>query len=168
MIRVLVFSEVEIGQSVVEVVASSFRGLVEVRAERVDLTPLKAQALDASRMQIRADRLLELLGPTGAGRQRRVYVVDADGYVPGLNFVFGAAYGDKAVVFTKRLDPSSPLFDIRLAKEIIHELGHTLGLGHCRNPRCIMYFSNTIIDTDLKGPGFCDKCFEKLRRSVEI
>ncbi|MEL9991002.1 MAG: archaemetzincin family Zn-dependent metalloprotease [Thermoproteus sp.] len=167
MIEVLLLSEIEIRQSVVDVVVSSFRGLVEVRTTRVDLAPMKALALDASRMQIRADRLLELLEPA-RGRQRRVYVVDADGYVPGLNFVFGVAYGDKAVVFTRRLDPSSPLFDMRLAKEITHELGHTLGLGHCRNPRCVMYFSNTIVDTDLKGPGFCDRCFERLRRAAGI
>jgi archaemetzincin len=37
-------------------------------------------------------------------------------------------------------------------------LGHTYGLVHCRNPHCVMFFSNSLIDTDVKGPDFCQKC----------
>ncbi|MEW6586377.1 MAG: hypothetical protein AB1442_12300 [Nitrospirota bacterium] len=33
---------------------------------------------------------------------------------------------------------------------------------HCDHPHCIMYFSNSIIDTDRKGPGFCRLCEERL------
>ncbi len=51
----------------------------------------------------------------------------------------------------------------RVVKEAIHELGHTYGLGHCRDARCIMYFSNSLLDTDRKGAAFCVNC----RRMVE-
>jgi len=50
----------------------------------------------------------------------------------------------------------------RALKEAVHELGHLLGLPHCDNPRCIMFFSNTLADTDRKGPGFCPACRGKL------
>jgi len=48
----------------------------------------------------------------------------------------------------------------------LHELGHTCGLGHCRDPRGIMFFSNTLHNTDMKGPGFCAACREKVTRGV--
>jgi archaemetzincin len=40
----------------------------------------------------------------------------------------------------------------------VHELGHTYGLRHCRDPRCVMHFSNSLHDTDVKGAGFCPRC----------
>jgi predicted Zn-dependent protease len=49
--------------------------------------------------------------------------------------------------------------------EAVHELGHTYGLGHCGNPRCVMFFSNSLADTDGKGSGFCPSCESKLRSS---
>lgn len=165
MVKALLLAEVEISRRVVELVESSFRGLLKLDVSRVDLGEVKMKAFDKARGQIRADLLLDLLKPAG-GWRRYAYVVDGDGYVPGLNFVFGVAYGDKAIVFTERLKSTEELFEVRLAKEVIHELGHTLGLGHCDDPRCVMYFSNTIRDTDRKGPGFCDRCFERLRRAA--
>ncbi len=53
-----------------------------------------------------------------------------------------------------------------MVKEAVHDLGHTCGLGHCRNPRCVMFFSNTLGDTDVKGPGFCAACREKVNRGM--
>ncbi len=46
----------------------------------------------------------------------------------------------------------------RTLKEAIHEIGHTYGIGHCRDPRCVMHFSNSLADTDIKGPDFCHRC----------
>nr|WP_243666411.1 matrixin family metalloprotease [Vulcanisaeta sp. JCM 16159] len=50
-----------------------------------------------------------------------------------------------------------------MLKEVLHELGHSFGLDHCADPRCVMYFSNTIEDTDRKGPGYCQRCMARLR-----
>ena len=92
-------------------------------------------------------------------------VVDQDLYVPELNFVFGEA-GQKAAVISLtrlrqefyRLPQDQNLFYKRALIEAVHELGHTYGLGHCKNPRCVMFFSNSLIDTDRKGPEFCPEC----------
>ncbi|WP_236953667.1 hypothetical protein [Methanocaldococcus bathoardescens] len=47
--------------------------------------------------------------------------------------------------------------------EFIHEISHVLGLMHCKNKRCVMSFSNSIIDVDLKDWKYCEKCLKKLK-----
>ncbi|MDI9624334.1 MAG: archaemetzincin family Zn-dependent metalloprotease [Methanothermobacter sp.] len=92
-------------------------------------------------------------------------ITDVDLYAPGLNFVFGEAEspGKFAIISIYRLKhPDKRIFMERVLKEAIHELGHTSGLTHCSNPSCVMYFSNSIIDTDKKSYMFCNKCLKKL------
>jgi archaemetzincin len=97
-------------------------------------------------------------------------IVDHDLYVPELNFVFGEASQRVAVISLTRLrqefynlPQDQSLFHKRALTEAVHELGHTYGLGHCGNPRCVMFFSNSLIDTDRKGSEFCSKCKSNLR-----
>jgi archaemetzincin len=96
-------------------------------------------------------------------------IVDHDLYVPDLNFVFGEASRKAAVISLTRLrqefynlPEDRILFHMRVLTEAVHELGHTYGLGHCENPRCVMFFSNSLIDTDRKGSEFCQRCKNRL------
>jgi archaemetzincin len=102
-------------------------------------------------------------------------VTGVDLTAPGLNFVFGLAdpRGRAAVISLARLypefygQPRDPRrFKARAVIEAVHELGHLLGLGHCPDPACVMAFSNSLADTDRKGPGFCQACREKLGTEV--
>jgi archaemetzincin len=129
-------------------------------------------AYDPDRRQYRAEAFLALAAAPG-GQNLTLVVTAQDLYVPRLNFIFGLA--DKglrtAVISLARLDPrfyghaeNPRLVKERALKEAVHEVGHLLGLGHCSNPTCIMFFSNTLADTDRKGPGFCPVCRRQVRK----
>jgi archaemetzincin len=95
-------------------------------------------------------------------------VIEADLYADGLSFVFGQAEmpGQWAIISLHRLregsegDHDERLY-VRALKEAVHEVGHTLGLGHCPDPSCVMHFSNTLADTDRKGTDPCAVCATK-------
>jgi archaemetzincin len=100
-----------------------------------------------------------------------VYVMllsSRDAYIMGLNFVFGLAipWLKTAAVFLARLAMGATKMTLlsRVEKEVLHELGHLLGLEHCKTPRCVMNFSNSLRDVDVKTSKFCEKCYTKLYR----
>ena len=125
-------------------------------------------AFNSQRDQYYSAAILNNLLTTKKEKNRKTLaIIDKDLYVPELNFVFGQADPRNAIciISITRLKPSyyglsedDDLFFKRSLKEAVHELGHLLDLGHCQNPKCVMYFSNSLSDTDRKDYRFCDKC----------
>jgi archaemetzincin len=139
----------------------------------VILTPLfhPDYAYDRHRGQYLSDAILAQLARLDLPADRWLGVVDVDLYTPSLNFIFGQARmgGPAAVIALPRLrqgfyglPDDEVLFHQRAIKEAIHELGHTYGLDHCCNPRCVMCFSNSLRDVDRKERDFCPSCHRKL------
>lgn len=128
--------------------------------------PVPEEAYDSRRSQYHSTRILSWLEDTiqDLGVDRLLGVTSFDLYVPGMNFVFGEARrpGRVGIISTHRLkhDPrtESGLLLKRATKEAVHEIGHMLGLGHCRSLECVMYFSNSLADTDRKSDEFCRGC----------
>lgn len=119
---------------------------------------------DSRRMQWKADVIInQCMGGFSSSSRFCVGLTGADLYVTGLNFVFGLAQRREglAIVSWHRLQDEGEAFVTRLAKEIIHEVGHLEGLGHCPNESCVMWFSNTLRETDRKGLDFCPQCAGK-------
>lgn len=94
-------------------------------------------------------------------------LVEADLFIPVFTFVFGEAQlrGPVAVVSVCRLHEefytgrtNDELLFERTMKEILHELGHTFGLVHCKNWDCVMHASASVEEIDIKGRGFCEAC----------
>ncbi|MBD3192822.1 MAG: archaemetzincin family Zn-dependent metalloprotease [Candidatus Heimdallarchaeota archaeon] len=96
-------------------------------------------------------------------------LINDDLYVPELNFVFGVANRLKqaAIISFYRLQTkNSQLFLKRILTEAVHELGHLFSLNHCHNPDCVMFFSNSLIDTDRKGFYFCPRCSKLIKAKI--
>jgi archaemetzincin len=126
--------------------------------------PLPPSAYDRARRQYHSTPILRQLAREKPSHVERLLgVADVDFYVPELNFVFGEADGRAGVAIfslarlhtTGSDERARALFLKRAATEAVHELGHTYGLNHCASPRCVMWFSNTLGETDSKGLAFC-------------
>ena len=80
-------------------------------------------------------------------------ITEYDLYKTSHQYVFGSSSEAHrcAVISTHRLrsefygDPTdeNALFQ-RMLKESVHEIGHALGLRHCYNARCAMYYSDSV------------------------
>jgi archaemetzincin len=152
----------EIMEELRDRVSGIFHCTVEIKAGFSDLS----RAYNSERKQYLSSKLLASLKKTER-EERIIGIADVDLYVPRLNFVFGEADigSGTAIVSLYRLRPeyyglapNKALFLERATKEIVHELGHTFGLGHCPNSKCVMHFSNSLADTDSKKAHFCNEC----------
>ncbi len=103
-----------------------------------------------------------------ANGDRVVAITDVELCDPelGMRLVYGHAdiSGRWAVVSLSRFgDDGEEKLHERAVKTAVHEIGHTLGLGHHdANPGCVMYFSEKLADTDRKGRDFCPECMKSI------
>lgn len=140
-----------------------FQMACAVRPERLNA----AFAHDRLRNQYHSTAILQALLPFAEQGTRLLAVTSLDLYVPVLTFVFGEAQlsGACAVVSLHRLREEfyglparDELMRERLVKEAVHELGHTFGLRHCDDWRCVMTSSHGVERLDVKGADFCFLC----------
>jgi len=140
-----------------------FRVPCRVRPEPLDA----AFAFDPARGQFHSTAILERMAALAAPGTRLLGVTPLDLYVPVLTFVFGEAQleGGCALVSLHRLreefyglPASNDLLHERLAKEAVHELGHTFGLRHCHDWRCVMASAHGVERLDVKTADFCSAC----------
>lgn len=125
-------------------------------------------AFHPERGQYHSSELLQAMQPIAAnGAWRVLGVTGVDLYIPILTFVFGEAQmgGPCAIVSFHRLaqqfyglPQDSALLVDRLAKEAVHEVGHTFDLTHCDDYSCAMAPSHAVEWIDLKEMTLCSSC----------
>lgn len=163
-----------VGQVAVTLLEKLRRPLEAVFGEEVEIGhrwELLEAAYAPERHQYLSPFLLDSL-PSPEASQKVLAVVDVDLYTPGLNFVFGQADTARGVALISLgrlkqgfygLTEDEGLPFQRVLTEAVHELGHLYGLAHCRQASCVMYFSNSLRDTDRKGADFCPACRKKIK-----
>jgi len=132
-------------------------------------------AFDNARGQYNSTVLLASLPPPRDGHDpdgaKQIGLVDVDLFIPVLTFVFGEAEldGRAALVSTHRLSNqyyglpgSHEVLLGRIEKELIHELGHTFGLVHCRQFECVMRSSTYVEEIDIKKALPCRECAARI------
>jgi archaemetzincin len=134
---------------------------------------LKESFYHSQRRQYNADKIMKEMAQFLFNYHffRALGVIYEDIYSRFYNFIFGCTSGKEsniALISVIRLDENfynrdenSTLFEKRVLREAIHELGHTFGLVHCEN-YCVMQFSNSLAEADNKPTKFCKTCNEKL------
>ncbi len=130
--------------------------------------PEPDHAHDAHRGQYSSSVILrDIVRQLPSGATRILAITGKDLFIPMLSFVLGQAQlnGPAAVISTARLHqefyglPADPtLLHGRVAKEAVHEIGHTFGLTHCADSRCPMSLSNGVRQVDAKSAMLCRAC----------
>lgn len=157
--------------SLLEELKHRLRSVFGCPLENCEALPVPEQAFNRKRGQYLAPAILDILKRSRSNQEDWILgIIDVDLYVSDLNFVFGQAEpaSGTAIISLYRLrqelPPDPVLFFARAAKEAIHEIGHIFGLGHCQKIKCVMHFSNSLHDTDIKDITFCNQCQPKLIR----
>jgi len=104
-------------------------------------------------------------------REKVISVCEEDLYLPDENSILGHAdvLSGTSVVSLYQLrqefyglpEDEKKVYP-RLYKEALHQLAHLFELQQCRNPLCVNYYSQMMLDIDNKGRKFCDICRRKL------
>lgn len=142
--------------------------LLKCKIKMVQIPLDTASSFSTQRGQYYSTQLIsDAINLTGEFDGKVLLLVEFDLFVPVFTYVFGEAqlHGKHSIVSLCRLheefysgQTNDSLLLERSLKEILHELGHNLGLIHCRNWDCVMHSSQGVEEVDIKGSFYCPDC----------
>jgi len=151
-------------------ISATFHLRTKTREFKINLK----DAFDPNRVQYNSSLILrQLITSPPMDAEKILGILDVDLFIPILTFVFGEAQlnGIGAAVSTHRLHnqfyglpEDKELTNERLLKEAVHELGHTFGLIHCSQSKCVMNASTYAENIDQKSAEFCLLCQQNIQK----
>lgn len=152
--------------------ASGLASLLGLTVEILHPLEIPQEAYNPQRGQYYATVILNKLELLKADEKERILgIIDEDLYTPALTYLFGEAdpLSKVAILSIYRLrnefsgfPENEELFFGRIVKESAYQIGRTLNLESCPNPKCVMHASIKAVDTDLKLDKFCDNCQRRI------
>jgi archaemetzincin len=165
-----------VDRDLLDYLAFALAGMFDTACIQADLQIDASDAYNSTRQQYHSTQLLgKLHNLSEHGGKKILGVTSFDLFIPIFTFVFGEAQvgGSVALMSAHRLRQefyglpgNRDLFFARAEKEATHELGHAFGLTHCRSFDCVMRFSNSVEDVDMKASDFCTLCDAKLHAQL--
>ena len=166
-LKIIPFGEVQ--KEVITAIEEELKSSFNITCYISEPIGLPKEFYNNLRHQFLSNKILDFIANRFKGRI--LAVTDEDLYSEDMNFVFGQAElpGRVAIVSVCRLNPTfyrqTPdrnLLKERAVKEAVHEMCHAVyGMNHCQNQKCVMSFSNNVLDVDRKSKNLCEDC--KLR-----
>ena len=152
-----------------DLIAQRLRDELGADVARYPSVALPATAYYPPRQRYRAERILDFLRPRvrpPATRTLGVTQVDISTTAHGVRDWGVLGYGDlggtACVISTFRCRmnaPSEAQIRFRMVTACVHEVGHTLGLEHCPDPRCLMTDARGSVRTVDRTTGrLCARC----------
>lgn len=153
-------------------------GIFSTGTELINLDMDLSKSYSPERKQYYSTKILESsILMTGYLNGFVIILTELDLYIPVLTFIFGEAQykGKHSIVSVCRLHEefytgftNDELLYLRTKKEVLHELGHNLGLLHCIDWDCVMHSSNSVEEVDIKGDFYCNHCVEEIKSTLNI
>ena len=154
----------------VSIVAAHIQAIIGAYTNIQSERSLPDYALIATRNQYDAAKILKALHGESQGAPFKLGLLQEDLCLPILTYVYGESQlgGKVAVISIHRLiDPRPEIIYERAAKIGIHEVGHMIGLEHCRGIDCLMHFSKQLDQLDGQPLHFCSACEYEVSRRMK-
>jgi archaemetzincin len=137
---------------------------------------MPTEAYNVVRNQHYAQVILAKIERTKANsREKVVAICEEDLYMPDETYIMSSSdrLSGTAIISLYHIrqefyglpEDESKVYP-RLFKEVVHQLAHLFDMTECRNPKCVNYYSQIMLDIDSKTDKFCDICRRQLTNMV--
>lgn len=153
----------DLQEYIIELLQKNFRKKVFLaRSQNIPIT-----SYNPIRLQYNSKELIEFLLSLKSYKEKILGIINEDIYKQGSPFVFGESNVNKEVALISLwrfeqnrifFDCDGPLMLERIKKQAIYETSTIYGLRTCADPKCVMYYCQTMDELDNKDSKYCAKC----------
>ena len=133
---------------------------------------MPTEAHNLIRNQYYATVILSKLERTKANsRERVIAICEEDLYIPSRAYILGHSDNLAGTAVVSLYQIRQEFYGLpedegkvypRLFKEAVLQMAHIFEVSACRNPKCVNFKSELMLDIDSKGEKFCDICRRQL------